>query len=76
LQNTYQTDDDAAVAAMTLYESASENLYDYLQKATHAKRLSGLDFEKDIRFCLELNRFDNLPVIVNGMITNREKNHG
>jgi len=72
----YEIEGDASLAAITLYEAAKSDLYAYLQNAGHAKRLSGLNFEKDIRFCLECNRFTNLPVIVNGFIKNREEDHG
>lgn len=76
LSSPYEIEGDATLAAITLYEAAKGDLYAYLQNAGHAKRLSGLNFEKDIRFCLQCNRFTNLPVIVNGFIKNREEDYG
>ncbi len=70
LGERFNIENDEAYAALALYEKAKDDLYGFLKNAGHAKRLRGLDFEKDIRFCLECNRFDNLTVIDKGFIVN------
>ena len=70
LGDHFKIENDEAYAALALYEKAKNDLYGFLKNAGHAQRLRGLNFEKDIRFCLECNRFDNLTVIDKGFIVN------
>ncbi|MEM1135012.1 MAG: 2-phosphosulfolactate phosphatase [Bacteroidota bacterium] len=71
LEGTYESSgDDSVLAAKSLYSNAEIDLYHYLKSANHTKRLSGLQFENDIKFCLEKNRFETIPIINNGFIEN------
>ncbi|WP_339925831.1 2-phosphosulfolactate phosphatase [uncultured Cyclobacterium sp.] len=51
---------DATLAMESIYEQVKGGLREYLQKASHAKRLQNHDLEKDIDFCLELNQYDSV----------------
>jgi 2-phosphosulfolactate phosphatase len=52
---------DSTLAAMQLWESAGKDLYAFLENSSHRHRLSHLNLEEDIRFCLQLNRFAVVP---------------
>lgn len=53
---------DSAYAALNLWKHAQHNLYGFLESSSHRHRLQHLQLEDDIRFCLELNHFDIVPV--------------
>lgn len=52
---------DAAMMAVDLWQSARNNLYDYCSKATHVHRLQRLDYDHDIRWCLQLDTCNVVP---------------
>lgn len=58
-------DCDATLAMESLYPNVKNNLKEFLQKASHAKRLQNHQLEKDIDFCLDIDRF-NTVVKLNG----------
>lgn len=58
-------DCDATLAMESLYPNVKNDLMAFLQKASHAKRLQNHQLEKDIDFCLEVDRFDTV-VKLNG----------
>ncbi|ADY53920.1 2-phosphosulfolactate phosphatase [Pseudopedobacter saltans DSM 12145] len=57
--------DDAAYAAEDLYLQAKEDLAGYTSKASHGKRMQRLNLQEDIKFCLNHNLTDAIPVLVN-----------
>lgn len=59
---------DATLAAMQLYNNAAEDLNEYIQNAAHVQRLQHLDIQQDIDFCLEHDRYDCIPVLVDNEI--------
>ncbi len=61
---------DSALAAMHLYDLAKNDLYGFLEKSSHRKRLEKLHIEDDITFCLSLNKTDVIPVMVGDAIYN------
>ncbi|MBL0340563.1 MAG: 2-phosphosulfolactate phosphatase [Bacteroidetes bacterium] len=61
---------DSALAAMHLYDLAKEDLYGFLEKSSHRKRLEKLQIEDDIVFCLTPNQTDVIPVMVGDAIYN------
>ena len=63
LNETYEVEDDAALAAMWLYQSKKEALFEAMRSSSHFNRLAGHGIEKDIKFCLTLNEFNILPVL-------------
>lgn len=55
---------DSTLMAISLYQSAKNDLLAFLQKSSHVQRLKGLGIEKDIAFCLRHNEFDVVPRLV------------
>lgn len=65
LKNEFNTDNDAALAAMSLYNLSKTDLKGYLAEASHYKRLQHLGLQKDIDFCFEYNHFKVIPILKN-----------
>ncbi len=59
---------DSTQAAIKLYEAAKDDMYGFLGESSHRKRLSRLNLEEDIIFCLQLNQSNHVPVLKNGKI--------
>lgn len=55
--------DDSSVAAEDLYTLAKDDLRGYLHKSSHSHRLAELNIEEDVRFCLQLNLCQAIPVM-------------
>lgn len=62
LLDTLESNDDSTLAALTLYQSAKNNLYEYLLQSSHYKRLSHLEGGKDVAYCIEIDKFAVVPV--------------
>ncbi|AEL26516.1 2-phosphosulfolactate phosphatase [Cyclobacterium marinum] len=56
----WKHDCDATFAMESLYRQVGTNLSDFLQKASHAKRLQNHDLEKDINFCLGIDQYNSV----------------
>lgn len=56
--------DDSCVAAEDLYELAKDDLRSYLHKSSHSHRLAELNIEEDVKFCLQLNICQAIPVLI------------
>jgi len=65
LKKEFNTENDAALAALSLFDQSKNNLKEYLSEASHYKRLNHLGLQKDIDFCLEYNRYTAIPTLVN-----------
>lgn len=65
LSEEFNTENDAALAALSLFYQSKNNLKKYLSKASHYQRLYHLGLQKDIDFCLEYNRYTAIPILVN-----------
>lgn len=63
---------DASQMAEGLYNTASADLYTYMEKvnASHFARLSSYGLQKDIRFCLTPNTASALPFYTDGKLIN------
>lgn len=59
---------DAVLAAIHLYSISKDDLYGFLGQSSHRKRLSKLQIEKDIEYCLTPNLAPVIPVMVNGAL--------
>lgn len=55
--------DDSAMAAEDLFKLAKVDLPVYLSKSSHGERLKGLNIEKDIQFCLQIDVIDTIPIL-------------
>ena len=65
LQHKVVIEQDAAFAALNLYENNKHDLLAFVNKSQHVKRLAGLNITKDIAFCLTFDEYDVVPVLVN-----------
>lgn len=63
LKDGFLIKDDAAHAAFDLYQLAKVDIGSYLKKSSHSARLEKLNIEADIKFCLELDTVDSIPVL-------------
>ena len=66
LKKQAELDTDAATSAFYLYEGMKDDLYYYISRSNHAKRLTKFGIMKDIEFCSRVNEFDVLPKLVEG----------
>jgi 2-phosphosulfolactate phosphatase len=67
--NLYFTSCDSTRAAMVLYEHANNDLEKFLKDSSHRERLGKLNLQKDIEFCLTVNKLKVLPILdKNGFI--------
>jgi 2-phosphosulfolactate phosphatase len=65
LHGEFAVADDAALMAWKQYNLASNDLLTAVKNSSHVNRLLGLGIEKDIAFCLEMDRYSVLPYLVN-----------
>lgn len=63
LKEGFLIQDDAAHAAFDLYQLAKADIGSYLKKSSHSARLEKLNIEADIKFCLEFDLVDSIPVL-------------
>ena len=55
--------DDASVAAEDLYLLAKDDLRAYIHKSSHSNRMVALNIEEDVKFCLQTNICQTIPVL-------------
>ncbi len=75
LSDSFDSENDSAIAALALYKMAKEDMMAFLKNSAHAKRLQGLSIIKDISFCLERDVYNIIPVLKNGELVAREGNY-
>jgi 2-phosphosulfolactate phosphatase len=68
LRSSFLREGDAAVLAYNLYKQSGEDLLGFLEESTHVNRLKKLGLQKDINFCLELNKYEIIPELIDGEI--------
>jgi len=68
LTSSFSKEGDAAILAHRLYTQTGDDLTGSLEESSHIRRLRKLDLQRDIDFCLELNKYDIIPEMVNGEI--------
>ncbi len=62
LQEEFSFENDATLASLHLYQTAKEDLMQYLSISSHVRRLANLNIHKDVEFCLQHDLYDVLPV--------------
>ena len=62
--------DSGRIAAV--YAESVRNVYEEILKSSHARRLIGLGFEKDVKFCSEIGTQNVVPVMMDGAFTRGE----
>jgi 2-phosphosulfolactate phosphatase len=58
LLNQHNSEDDATLAAISLYQLASPDLLGFLHRGSHAKRLAGFLNHRDLEFCIKSDQFN------------------
>jgi 2-phosphosulfolactate phosphatase len=59
---------DGARVAHALYDTSKDRITDIVQASNHASRLRELNYGDDIEYCCELNKFNLVPVLREGVI--------
>lgn len=62
LNDSFGYEHDSALAALYLYQTAKQDLVEFLRQSSHVRRLEHLEIHKDIEFCLRHDVYDVLPV--------------
>ncbi len=65
----FTTHCDSAIAAGQLFHLAKHDLYEFLSHSSHRNRLSKLNLDRDIKYCLTPNQCPVIPVMENGVLT-------
>ncbi len=68
LTGQFEVADDAALMAWKNYNLASKDLITAVNNSSHVKRLLKLGIQKDIDFCLEMDRYQVLPSLIDGCL--------
>jgi 2-phosphosulfolactate phosphatase len=68
VSENFEISGDASQAAVDLYNLASGNLPQYLQKASHFQRFKSLHTESDLDICLQMDITKKIPCFSNGLI--------
>ncbi len=63
---------DSSIAAINIYNTAKDNIYRFLGESSHRKRLSRLNMEEDIIYCLTLDKTDIVPVLKENAFVNNK----
>ena len=70
IQEHFTIECDSSQMALTMYNNAKEDMYDFMKKnnASHYRRLTGFGLEKDIRYCLTADSANVLPLYRDGKL--------
>lgn len=63
---------DSARTANLMYASAKGDLDQFLVDSSHRKRLSGLNLDRDIQYCLQMDQTEKVPVLNEGKLVAEE----
>lgn len=64
----FKADEDSTVAAKFIYRSARENMFSFLRASSHRRRLRKLNLNEDVKYCLNPNTVNSIPILQNGAI--------
>jgi len=64
----YELDSDSALLGYLTFDRSRRKLKEFLNMASHKKRLENLNLEADIDFCLTINKYPIVPKFVNDKI--------
>lgn len=74
LHSEFVAFDDSSVIAEDLYGLAQHDLGAYMNKSSHSHRLAALNIGEDVKFCLQLNICQAIPVLVGDALVPLKKN--
>ncbi len=63
LDGEVSLENDAAMVALATYKASNDEFYSFLSNCSHFRRLSKMNIERDLRFCLTTDEFDVIPVL-------------
>ena len=63
LSATHEMGCDAPHMVKEYYKSVKDDLFEVVKNSSHAKRLSKMGITKDIKFCVELDQYNVIPVL-------------
>ena len=55
-----------------MYNSAKKDIYSFLGKSSHRKRLSKMNLEEDIIYCLQMDQTDIVPVLKGDLLVSNK----
>jgi len=61
---------DSSIASISMYKKAKKDLYKFLGESSHRKRLSRLNMEEDIIYCLTFDKTNIVPVLKENVFVN------
>jgi len=59
---------DSSIASISMYTSVKNDMYSFLGESSHRKRLSRLNMEEDIIYCLTFDQSAIVPILQDGCI--------
>ncbi|MCO6500315.1 MAG: 2-phosphosulfolactate phosphatase [Vicingus serpentipes] len=59
----FQNLSDSSIAAINMYITAKKDMYGFLGESSHRKRLSRLNMEEDIIYCLSFDKSSIVPIL-------------
>ena len=68
IQVGFLSESDSSFLSRQLFNDSRSNLIKFILQSSHKKRTENLGIDKDLRFCLQLDKFDNVPIYNNGSI--------
>ena len=61
-------ENDSTANSLMLYQKAKGNMFDFLKDSQHRKRLEHLGIENDVRYCLEQNKLNIIPILKDNVL--------
>lgn len=61
LESSFRSEDDALIAAVTLYKEAGKDIVSFLNRSSHVKRLNRLNIHEDMAFCVKEDAYSIVP---------------
>ena len=68
IQVGFLSESDSSFLSRQLFNDSKTNLIKFALQSSHKKRTENLGIDKDLRFCLQLDKFDNVPIYKNGSV--------
>ena len=69
LESTFRSDDDALIAAVTLYREAKKDIVAFLNRSSHVQRLNRLNIHEDMAFCVKEDEYSVVPALKGDYLT-------
>lgn len=73
---SYATDSDAALASLSLYRAAKDDLHGFLANSSHRNRLERLNLEEDVKYCMSFNKTGSVPFLKDDALIDASRHGG